>query len=326
MSASAISRKLLFSARERLNPHLRSTPLVPGFFAQGPVWLKLETQQPTGSFKVRPALNGILAHEQTARKQGIIASSSGNFAQAVAYAAKSLGCHAQIVMMQSTSEYKISRTRDLGAEVVLCGASFQERWDTTYRLQRETGRLLLHPYDSPDTISGDATLGLELLEQLPGDFTCIVPVSGGGLLAGIALALKTARPGCRVIGVQPEANPSMKRALESGEREEGAIAPSIADALIAVKPGALPFEIAQKYVDEIVLVTEAEIVEALRVLTQEQKLVVEPGAAVTVAAVLSGKISTRHMATVCVLSGGNIQPENLLRLAFGTRPLLNRVP
>ncbi|OFZ53180.1 MAG: hypothetical protein A2428_13320 [Bdellovibrionales bacterium RIFOXYC1_FULL_54_43] len=326
MPASAISQKLLFSARERLSPYLRSTPLVPASFVEGPLWLKLETQQPTGSFKIRPALNGVLAHEQTARKQGIIASSSGNFAQAVAYAAKRLGCHAQIVMMQSTSEYKISRTRDLGAEIVLCGASFQERWDTTYRLQRETGRLLLHPYDSPETICGDATLGLELLEQLPGEFTCVVPVSGGGLLAGIALAVKTARPGCRMIGVQPEANPSMKRALESGARAEVSVDPSIADALVAIQPGELPFEIARKYVDEVVLVTEAEIVEALRVLTQEQKLVVEPGAAVTVAAFLSGRISTRHMDTVCVLSGGNIQPENLLRLAFGTRPLLNRVP
>src|SRR5712692_5045128 len=193
----------ILEARRRLASHLRSTPLVFSTplsrFAGRNVWLKLETQQPTGSFKVRPALNGALVHREAAAA-GVLASSSGNFAQGVAYAARELGLDAQIVMMSNSSPYKIAQTEALGANVVLCGNTFEERWETTYRLQRETGRVLLHPYDSPETIAGDGTLGLELIEQLPGDFTVLVPVSGGGLISGVASAVKLSRPACRVIG------------------------------------------------------------------------------------------------------------------------------
>ncbi len=305
-------------ARARLAPHLPPTPLVSsaGLSAQvgAPVLLKLETQQPTGAFKVRPALNGMLAHLEQARGRGVVASSSGNFAQAVAWAAAKLGASSQIVMMRGASAYKRERTRGYGAEVVLCDDTYESRWETTYRIERETGRLLLHPYDAPETIAGDGVIGLELLDQLDGPFTALVPISGGGLISGIATALKELRPGCRVIGVQPTANPSMRDSLRAGKRVKVDPAPSLADALTVATPGERTFELVQRYVDDVVLVTEEEMIAAVRALASEQKLVVEPGGAVGVAALLAGKIDTGGLPAVCVLSGGNIEPYKLAGL------------
>ncbi len=305
----------ILEARRRLAPHLRSTPLVfsaPLSRSAGRnVWLKLETQQPTGSFKVRPALNGALVHQEAAAKAGVLASSSGNFAQGVAYAARELGLDAQIVMMSSSSPYKIAQTEALGAKVVLCGNSFEERWETTYRLQRETGRVLLHPYDSPETIAGDGTLGLELVEQLPGDFIVLVPVSGGGLVSGIATAVKLSRPGCRVMGVQPEANASMARSLAAGSPVNVGPVETIADALVASTPGRNTFEIVRERAEAVLLVSEEEIATAVRELALKQKVIAEPGGAVGVAALLAGKVPSDSQDVVCVISGGNILPSKL---------------
>ena len=299
------------AARRRLAPYLRPTPLV--FSETLQLWLKLETQQPTASFKVRPALNGALCKLEEARRAGVLASSSGNFAQAVAYAARRLDLDATIVMMGNSSPYKIAATEALGAKVVLCGNSFEERWETTYRLQRETGRVLLHPYDSEETIAGDGTLGLELLEQLPGDFTAVVPVSGGGLISGVATALKLARPGCRVVGVQPAANGALAKSWEAGRRVNVGPVRTIADALVASTPGEHTFEIIRERVDQVVLVGEEEIATAVRELAVRQKVVVEPGGAVGVAAVLAGKVEWKGE-LVCVASGGNILPAMLADL------------
>jgi len=305
-------------ARERLKPYLRTTPLVfsePLSRATGNrVWLKLESLQPTGAFKVRPALNGMLVHLDQARNSGVIASSSGNFAQAVAYAARQLGVSAQIVMMKKSSPLKIEGTRRLGGEVVLCENTFKDRWETTFRIERESGRLLLHPYDSEETIAGDATIGLELSEQLDSDFTVLVPISGGGLISGIASALKAERPACTVIGVQPAANGSMKKSIEQGRPVTVTPAPSIADALVVATPGERTFAIVQKLVDDLVLVEEEEIARAVRIIAVEQKLVVEPGGAVGVAALLAGKVQPAGRDLVCILSGGNIQPSKLAEL------------
>jgi threonine dehydratase len=302
----------ILEARRRLAPLLPATPLVYSWAlskATGRrVWLKLETQQPTGSFKVRPAMNGALVHLEEARRAGVLASSSGNFAQGVAWAAQELGLDAQIVMMANSSPYKIAETEALGAKVVLCGNTFEERWETTYRLQRETGRVLLHPYDSEETIAGDGTLGLELLEQLPGEFQVVVPVSGGGLIAGIATAVKLSRPGCAVVGVQPEANGSMRRSLEAGQRVNVGPVRTVADALVASTPGERTFEIARERVDGVLLVSEEEILEAARFLAGRQKIIAEPGGAVGVAALLAGKVPASGTDVVCVISGGNVPP------------------
>jgi len=301
----------ILAARERLAAHLAPTPLV--YSEPLGAWLKLETQQPTASFKVRPALNGALVHRERARRAGVLASSSGNFAQAVAWAARQLALDAQVVMMGNSSPYKIAQTEALGAKVILCGNTFDERWETTYRLERETGRVLLHPYDSEETIAGDGTLGLELVEQLQGGFTVLVPVSGGGLIAGIATAVKLERPGVRVIGVQPEANASMARSLQAGLRVNVGPVRTIADALVASTPGERTFRIAQELVDRVVLVSEEEIARAVAELAWKQKIVVEPGGAVAVAALLAGKVSLEQK-VVCVVSGGNVMPPTFLEL------------
>ena len=307
-------------AARRLADYLQPTPLVRSnvLDASGnSVYLKLESLQPTGAFKVRPALNGMLCHLEQARRNGVVTSSSGNFAQAVAWAAKTLGVDAQIVMMESASTFKRERTRALGGTVVLCGNTFQDRWDTTFRIQRESGRVLLHPYDSVETIAGDGTLGIELLDRIEGDFCVAVPISGGGLISGIASALKASRPGCRVIGVQAAANGSMALSLQRGERVTVTPKPSLADALAVASPGERTFAIAKELVDEVVLVEESELAEAVRFLANEQKIVAEPGGAAGVAALLAGKLDSRGMDLVCVISGGNVLPATLAEILNG---------
>ena len=280
-----------------------------------PVYIKLESRNPTGSFKVRPALNAVLADFAQAKAKGIVTSSSGNFAQAVAWAAREYGLSAQIVMMRSASAYKRQRTEELGAEVVLCDDSYASRWETTQRIERETGRLLLHPYDAVNTIAGDGTIGLELLEQLPGDFTILCPVSGGGLISGIASVVKTERPNCRVYGVQPEKNPSMQRSLQAGEPTEIVPGPSLADALTVAKPGALTFRLIKATVEGVLLVSEESIARAVNYLWGVEKLVGEPGGSVGVAASLEGQ-ATGDGSLVLVLSGGNLSATDFGKLVL----------
>ena len=308
-------------ARNRLKPYLHPTPVVRSDELScelgRTVLLKLESLQPVGAFKVRPALNSMLANASVCRSTGVVTNSSGNFAQAVAYAAAKLGVDATIVMMKGASAFKRERTRAFGGSVVLCDDSFEARFEATERLRRESGRLLLHPYNSRPTIAGDATLGLELLTQIEGDFSLFVPVSGGGLIAGIALAVKAARPGCRIFGVQAKANPSMKLSLELGRPTRTAPARSLADALTVLEPGSRTFPIVQRHVDDVLLVSEADMASAVRSLAVEQKLVVEPGAAVTVAAARAAARKDGASPVVCVISGGNIAPSTFRELLAG---------
>ena len=303
-------------AGDRLTPYLPPTPLIVSrhlsAVLQRPVWLKLESVQPVGAFKVRPAFNSILAHLQLSREAGVVTNSSGNFAQAVAYAASTLGVDSTIVMMRGASAFKRERTRRFGGNVVLCEDSFASRFETTERIQRESGRLLVHPFDSMETIAGDGTLGRELLAQIDGDFCLFVPISGGGLIAGTALAVKAARPGCRILGAQAVANPSMKRSLEHGQRTRTVPTKSMADALTVPEPGMNTFPIVQTLVDDVHLVSEARMVSTIRDLALQDKQVVEAGAAVSVAAALEhAPTDGSDLPIVCVLSGGNIDPAAL---------------
>ncbi|MBI1358357.1 MAG: pyridoxal-phosphate dependent enzyme [Acidobacteria bacterium] len=306
------------AARQRLSPYLSPTPLVRRDALSrrlgASVHCKLETLQPTGAFKVRPAFNSVLAGLDAARSNGVVTSSSGNFAQAVAYAARELDVHARIVMMSSASAFKRDRTRALGAEVVDCAANFEARLQTVQRIHAETGALVLSAYNSPETVTGDGTLGLELLDQLPEAFCVVVPMSGGGLISGIATAVKELRPGCRVIGVQAAASPAWRVALDAGEIVTTSPNPSLADALQVAAPGDLTFPIVQRWVDDVVLVSEDEIEAAVRWLAVEEKLVVEGGGAVGVAAALAGRIDRQGLDLVFVLSGGNILPSALARI------------
>jgi threonine dehydratase len=305
-------------ANERIFSYVWHTPLVCSEpltrVGQSKVWLKLESLQPTNSFKVRPAFNAMLANLDQARRNGVVTSSSGNFAQATAYAARELGVDAQIVMMEGASPFKIERTRGFGGDIVLCENNFESRWETTFRVQRDSGRLLLHPYDSEETIGGDGTIGLELLEALESDFCVVVPISGGGLVAGIASAVKAFRPSCRVIGVQPSANPSMAESKRQGSRVSVPPRGSMADALSVLTPGKLTFDIVNELVDEVVLVEEDEFAAAVRLLAEQQKLVVEPGGAAGVAAWMAGKVDNRGLDVVCIISGGNVVPAKFAQL------------
>ena len=307
-------------ASERLAAHLSETPLVESEFLSRkvgrPVLLKLESMQPVGAFKVRAALNSILAHLDECRSAGVVTNSSGNFAQAVAYAATRLGVESTIVMMRGASAFKRGRTEAFGGNVVLCEDSFEARFAATERIRAESGRRLLQPYNSPETIAGNATLGLELIEQIDRDFDLYVPISGGGLIAGTTLAVKAGRPNCRVFGVQAEANPSMRLSLAAGRPVRTKPAPSLADALTVLEPGSQTFPIVQQHVESVELVSEEDMAAAVRLLAVEQKLVVEPGAAVSVAAMLSESRETDRP-VVCVISGGNIAPEKLREVLAG---------
>ena len=314
-------REQIALARDRVAPYLRPTPLVRSEYLsrklQRPVLLKLESQQPVGAFKVRPAFNSILADLRECRSAGIVTNSSGNFAQAVAFAASRLDVDASIVMMKGASAFKRERTRRFGGTVVLCEDTFASRFETTERIRRESGRLLVHPYNSPQSIAGNGTLGLELLDQTEGDFTLFVPISGGGLIAGTALAVKAARPDCRIFGVQALANPSMKQSLEQGRPIRTEPGPSLADALTVPQPGSSTFPIVQQLVEDVLLVSEAAMEDSIRLMALEQKLVVEAGGAVSIAAALAAQPSNRNVPIVCVVSGGNIESAQLQSVLGG---------
>lgn len=308
-------------AAARLAPRLPPTPLIRSEYLSGQlgrdVFLKLESLQPVGAFKVRPALNNILARLEECRARGVVTNSSGNFAQAVAFAASEVGVDACIVMMEGASAFKRSRTVAFGGRVVVCDNTFAARAEATERLTRETGRLPVHPFDSVETIAGNGTLGLELLDQMPGDFTLFVPISGGGLIAGVALAVKTGRPNCRIRGVQARANPSMQRSLHAGKPVRTHPSQSLADALTVPEPGPMTFPIVQRFVDDVVLVSEGSMRRAIRTLAVEQKLVVEAGGAVSVAAALADPPDHAEMPIVCLVSGGNIEPSQLRSILVG---------
>lgn len=303
----------VYEAQKRLQPYLYMTPLIYSTILNRElkkhVWLKLETQLPTGTFKPRPAFNSILTHLNEAQIHGVIACSSGNFAQGVAYAAHTLGISAIIVMSKNASKYKIERTRSHGAEVILHGDTYQECSDYMRQLQKETNRILIEPYNSIETVAGDATIGLELSKQLGDklneDVTVLVAASGGGLLAGIAFALKNLHPACKVIGIQPENNGSMAKSFQAKKcvRAENP-KPSFADALGAPMPGEIPFQIIRDYVDDIVLLNEDEIHFAANFMLEQHKLVVEPSGAAPVAALFANKIAAQNV--VCIASGGNV--------------------
>lgn len=276
------------------------------------IYLKLESFQRTNSFKVRGAYGALLARLEEARQHGVVTGSSGNFAQGLAYAGHELDVPVTVVMLERSAPNKVEAARQWGAEIVFCENKFAERTKTVDRIQRETGKLLIHSYDEEGTIHGNGTVGLELLEQLPGMDIILAPASGGGILSGIAAVVKQARPDTAVYGVQPEANPSLQVSLQAGKPTTVNTQPSIADGLIATCPGKLPFDIIQSHVEDVLLVSEVEIAQAVVHLLEQDKLVIEPSGAVGVAALL------RHMKekvpgknVVVVLTGGNLAQERL---------------
>jgi len=294
-------------AAERIRGAVVRTPLIDISRQSGrPVWLKAENLQMTGSFKLRGAYNMISGLTDDARQRGVITYSSGNHAQAVAYAARVLGIGAVVVMPVTATDVKITGARRFGAEVVMEGTTSIERKARAEGEAAKRGLTVVPPFDHPDIIAGQATVGSEILEDCAGVSCVYVPIGGGGLVAGVAAAVKQARPGVKVIGVEPVGAAKMTASLDAGRPVTLETVSSVADGLLPVRPGDLTFRHTQAFVDDIVTVTDDAIDLALAWLFRRAKLVVEPSGAASVAAALSTAASSLDDATVAVVSGGNI--------------------
>lgn len=298
-------------ARYRLAPFLPPTPLedAPDLGA----WLKLENVNKTHSFKIRGAFNALLSLSEEGRARGIVAASSGNHAQGVAYAARAVGARAQIVMPAHTPRKKVEGVRRYGGEPVLFGDNYDAAELEGRRRERDEGLTYVSPYNDAHVIAGAGTVGMEIVEALPTVARVIVPVSGGGLIAGVATAVKALRPSAEVIGVNALAAPAMYNAFYGSAYPQ--IWETLAEALSGeIEQGSITVEIARRHVDRIVLVDEAMIAGAMRYLLRVHGWVVEGGGAVGVAALLAGVLPPEPSPTVVVISGGNVDVETLLRV------------
>ena len=278
------------------------------------IFLKLENHQMTGAFKERGALNKILLLTDDERRRGVIAASAGNHAQAVAYHAVKRGIRAQICMPLTTPLVKASATRGYGAEVILFGANYDEACAEALRLCHEQGLTFIHPFDDEAVIAGQGTLGTEMLAQVPDLDAVIIPVGGGGLIAGIACAVKETNPKIKVYGVQTSKLPSMKAAVEQKMAVTLPAEKTIADGIAVRSAGALTLPLVRKYVDEIVTVDDEEIANAILLLLEKEKTLSEGAGAVTTAAVLNQKIPLRGKKLGVLVSGGNIDVTLLSRI------------
>jgi threonine dehydratase len=278
------------------------------------VYLKLDNLQRTGAFKERGALNRILLLNDDEKRRGVIAASAGNHAQAVAYHATQRGVLARIVMPLMTPLVKISATRGFGADVILHGANYDEACDEALRICQLEGMTFLHPFDDAAVINGQGTIGLELLEQVQGLEAVVVPIGGGGLISGVACALKESNPAIRVVGVQTERLPSMLRAIENGGPVTLPAEATIADGIAVRRAGDLTVPLVERFVDELVTVDEEEIANAIMVLLEREKTLAEGAGAVALAALLQKKTSLKGERTAVLVCGGNIDVSLLARI------------
>ncbi|MCY3946602.1 MAG: threonine/serine dehydratase [Anaerolineaceae bacterium] len=306
------------ATRPLLDCYLRRTPLVSseqlGDLCGVRLHFKAEMFQKTGSFKPRGMLNSLHYLDEDAKGRGVVTMSAGNAAQALAFASAQLGIAATVVMPQGASRSKAAATEGYGARVLLHGG-MHDLLPKVQQLQRDEGLTFVHPFDDLNLIAGHGTLGLELLEEIPAPDVVIVPVGGGGLLSGVAAALKQVRPATRVIGVEPEGAAAMTRSLETGQPERIEDVQTLADGLAAPFAGEHTLRHVQHFVDEIVLVRDDEIRDSLRLILERCKLLAEPAAAASFAALLHGAVQvTPGSQVVCVLSGGNVDRSLLKTL------------
>ena len=278
------------------------------------VYLKPENLQHTGAFKLRGAYYKIsqLTPEEAAK--GVIACSAGNHAQGVALSATANGIKSIICLPAGAPISKVEATKRLGAEVVMVPGVYDDAYAKALELQKEHGYTLIHPFDDPLVIAGQGTIGLEILEEMPDVEAVIVPIGGGGLISGVAFALKTLKPEVKVYGVQAEGAPSMADSVKQNERLHLDSVSTIADGIAVKEPGVNTFEMCRKYVDEIVTVSDDEIAAAILKLIEEQKLVAEGAGAVSVAAAMFDKVPIKGKKVVCLVSGGNIDVTSLNRV------------
>lgn len=280
----------------------------------GDIFLKLENLQKTGSFKVRGAYSRISSLSDQEKEAGVISSSSGNHAQGVAYAASMCGTKATIIMPVFTSLNKVQAIRNYGAEVILNGQTFDESYSYAKELQKEKGSSLIHAFDDPMVIAGHGTLALEILERFPDIQAIVVPVGGGGLISGVAIAAKSVKPHVKIIGVQVAGSNAMKLSIEKDRLIELEYANSIADGISVRQVSENTFRVVKKYVDDIVIVDDEEITSVILMLLERSKLIVEGAGALALTAALYGKVSLQGLKTALIVSGGNIDISILTKI------------
>ena len=306
----------LYKADFSLKQIARRTDLIraPRMFPDNEVYLKTENLQLTGSFKLRGAYNKICHLTDEEKKRGVVACSAGNHSQGVALAAAKAGINAIICIPEGAPISKVEATKGYGAEVELVPGIYDDAYERALEISRETGRTLIHPFDDDDVIAGQGTIGLEILEQLPDVDVVIVPIGGGGLISGVAFAIKSLKPACKVYGVQAAGAASMEHSLHEGKREPLERVATIADGIAVKMPGEKTFKYCEEYVDEVVTVTDDEVASAILSLMESQKLVSEGAGAVSVAAAMFNKVDIKGKKTVCLVSGGNIDVTILSRV------------
>lgn len=306
----------VLAAQEVISGKVHRTPIVRsaylGKLTHTKLYLKLELFQKTGSFKPRGVLNKLHHLGSEYRKKGVISISAGNHAQALAWVATQLGIPSTIVMPSGSLRSKIEATQGYGGEVILTEDNLLE---TCLEIQKERDLTLIHPFDDPKIIAGQGTIGIEILEDLPEVDVVLVGIGGGGLISGIAMTLKEQKPEVKVIGIEPEGASAMSQSLQRGEPVHLERVDTIADGLSAPFAGHYTLAHVQTYVDDVVIVSDQEIIEAMKLILERCKVTAEPAAASTLAALQSNKVSIAHGAEVlCVLSGGNIDQKGLKAL------------
>ena len=315
---AAVTLGSVKQARERINGFIYNSPCrhsaALSQMTGQEIFLKLDNVQRTGAFKERGALNKILTLSDAEKRRGVMAASAGNHAQAVAYHACARGIAAQIVMPLMTPLVKVAATKGFGAEVVLHGANYDEAYSFALQICSERGMTFLHPFDDVEVINGQGSIGLELLEQVADLEVVVVPVGGGGLISGVACAIKESKPSVRVVGVQTERLPSMLRATEAGHPVTIPASATVADGIAVRRAGDLTLPLVQRYVDEMVTVDEEEIANAILVLLEKEKTLAEGAGAVAMASLLQRKTSLKGKKTAALVCGGNIDVSLLAKI------------
>ena len=311
-----ISMEMLQDARRVLSPVINQTPVLhaPGLVPDCSFYLKADCLQKTGAFKLRGAYYKIATLSDQEKRRGVIACSAGNHAQGVAFAARDMGIHAVICIPQGAPLSKIEATRSYGAEVVLVPGVYDDAYAEAIRLRDEKGYTFIHPFDDYSIMAGQGTIGLEILQQLPDVDMIVTAIGGGGLISGVAKAVKELKPSCQVIGVQAEGAASMYEALRQDKIITLPQVGTMADGIQVKTAGTLTFDMCRQYVDKVVTVSESEIAAAILTILEKQKLITEGAGAVSVAAVMAGKLDVKGKTVCALLSGGNVDVTMLERI------------
>ncbi|MCM3586738.1 threonine ammonia-lyase [Mesobacillus maritimus] len=308
----------IVSAHEKMKGIVHQTPLdyskTFSSYADNEIYLKLENLQKTGSFKVRGAFNKMMSLDKEEIKSGVVAASAGNHAQGVAFASDMLGIPCTIVMPKGAPLSKVQATKSYGANVELEGSVFDDALQYALELKEKTAAAFVHAFDDEAIIAGQGTVGLEIIEQLPDVDAIVCPVGGGGLIAGIASAIKATKPNVKIYGVQSSACTSMEQSLKAKRPITVDSTPTMADGIAVKRPGQHPFSIVEKYIDGMVSVNEQEIAKAMLMLLERNKLLVEGSGAVSLAAMLYHKLPLKGKKVVSVISGGNVDVSFISRI------------